>query len=253
MGPYFCEEIRQYLERTYGEKDLYRRGLRVDSTLDPELQAFSEEALGWGLRRLARRHGFQPPRNLLASRDTRTLDVLRGSLVGRRDASENGDAFAGVVTEVSKTGAPRCASQRRRTGPPACGLFLDRRKVRRRQILKPGRPRHRDPRRRARTATPALSLEQDPREQGAVMILENSSGAVRAMVGGYDWTQSKFNRPRRRCARRARPSSRSSTSRRSRPDTRLRTRSSTARSRSCTTRGSRLQPRATTTAVTGAS
>src|SRR6266571_173782 len=66
VAPYFCEEIRQYLERTYGEKDLYRRGLRVDSTLDPELQAFSEEALGWGLRRLARRHGFHPPRNLRA-------------------------------------------------------------------------------------------------------------------------------------------------------------------------------------------
>ena len=39
-----------------------------------------------------------------------------------------------------------------------------------------------------------LSLDQDPREQGAVVVLENASGAVRAMVGGYDWTQSKFNR-----------------------------------------------------------
>ena len=38
VGPYFCEEIRQYLEKTYGEKDLYRRGLRVESTLDPEIQ-----------------------------------------------------------------------------------------------------------------------------------------------------------------------------------------------------------------------
>ncbi len=39
-----------------------------------------------------------------------------------------------------------------------------------------------------------LALDQDPREQGAVVILENASGAIRAMVGGYDWTQSKFNR-----------------------------------------------------------
>ena len=33
VGPYFCEEIRQYLEKTYGEKDLYRRGpaRRVDA------------------------------------------------------------------------------------------------------------------------------------------------------------------------------------------------------------------------------
>ena len=40
----------------------------------------------------------------------------------------------------------------------------------------------------------ALALDQDPREQGAVLVLENATGAVRAMVGGYDWTQSKFNR-----------------------------------------------------------
>jgi penicillin-binding protein 1A len=39
-----------------------------------------------------------------------------------------------------------------------------------------------------------LSLDQEPREQGSVLIIENSSGAVRAMIGGSDWTQSKFNR-----------------------------------------------------------
>jgi penicillin-binding protein 1A len=37
-------------------------------------------------------------------------------------------------------------------------------------------------------------LEQEPREQGAVVILETATGAVRAMVGGHDWTTSKFNR-----------------------------------------------------------
>src|SRR6266498_45980 len=40
----------------------------------------------------------------------------------------------------------------------------------------------------------ALLLEEEPREQGSVLILENSTAAIRAMVGGYDWTQSKFNR-----------------------------------------------------------
>src|SRR5439155_765554 len=40
----------------------------------------------------------------------------------------------------------------------------------------------------------SAALDQEPREQGAVLILENATGAVRAMVGGSDWTQSKFNR-----------------------------------------------------------
>jgi penicillin-binding protein 1A len=46
----------------------------------------------------------------------------------------------------------------------------------------------------AKDGTLTLALDQDPREQGAVVVVENASGAVRAMTGGYDWTQSKFNR-----------------------------------------------------------
>jgi penicillin-binding protein 1A len=42
--------------------------------------------------------------------------------------------------------------------------------------------------------TEALSLENEPKEEGAVLVVENSTGAVRAMSGGYDWTRSKFNR-----------------------------------------------------------
>ena len=55
VGPYFCEEVRQYLEKKYGDKGLYRQGLRVDSTLDPRLEAWAEEALRWGLRKHDRR------------------------------------------------------------------------------------------------------------------------------------------------------------------------------------------------------
>ncbi len=66
VGPYFCEEVRQYLEKQYGETELYREGLRVDSTLDPRLQRWAEDALRWGLRRQDRRAGFRKPRNLVA-------------------------------------------------------------------------------------------------------------------------------------------------------------------------------------------
>src|SRR5512135_1868101 len=47
---------------------------------------------------------------------------------------------------------------------------------------------------KAKDGSLVAALEQEPREQGAVLILENSSGAVRAMVGGLDWSKSKFNR-----------------------------------------------------------
>ncbi len=189
VAPYFCEEIRQYLERTYGEKDLYARGLRVESTLDPELQAWSEEALDWGLRKVSRRHGLQPLRNL-AAEGRRSLETyVDPSWEGAR--LEDGAALRGVVMKVSGPGAEVRVGGRvlplPNTGVKWTGAASAA------KILKPG-----DlitvTATKGKDGSLALVLDQDPREQGAVLILENASGAVRAMVGGSDWTQSKFNR-----------------------------------------------------------
>jgi len=189
IGPYFCEEMRQYLEKTYGEKDLYRRGLRVDSTLDPELQAFSEEALGWGLRQLAKRRGFQPPKNLSAEgyRDLESyVDPSWESA-----ALAPGDAVKGVVTKVSKSAAQVRIGEKSFLLPASGFAWTGATSASR--ILKEG-----DlitvTVAKSKEGSAVLSLEQEPREQGAVIILDSATGAIRAMVGGYDWTQSKFNR-----------------------------------------------------------
>jgi penicillin-binding protein 1A len=189
VGPYFCEEVRQYLERTYGEQDLYRRGLRVESTLDAELQARSEEALGWGLRRLARRHGFRRPRNLLDEgyRDLETYVDPSWEAMAFAEA----DVARGVVLSVSRSAAQVRVGEKS-LPLPAAGLAWTGATSPAR-ILKTG-----DlitvTFQKAKDGSLSLSLEQDPREQGAVLILENSSGAVRAMAGGSEWTISKFNR-----------------------------------------------------------
>ena len=189
VAPYFCEEIRQYLEKSYGEKDLYRRGLRVDSTLDTELQGISEEALGWGLRRLGRRHGFRPPRNLIQEGYRNVAGYVDPSWEAAKLAE--GDSVRGVVTAVAAAGAEiRVGS---RSFPLRAGGFAWTGAKDARKILKAGD---------VVTITfqkpgkdgGAVLLDCEPREQGSVLILENSTGAVRAMVGGYDWTQSKFNR-----------------------------------------------------------
>src|SRR5262249_15061219 len=70
-APYFVEEIRKYLEDTYGAKQLYENGLSVQTSLDPKIQASAERALDDGLRRLDKRHGgFRKPRNILSERHT---------------------------------------------------------------------------------------------------------------------------------------------------------------------------------------
>ncbi|HEX9305810.1 MAG TPA: PBP1A family penicillin-binding protein [Thermoanaerobaculia bacterium] len=189
VAPYFCEEIRQYLERTYGEQELYRRGLKIESTLDPRLQASSEEALGWGLRRLARRHGFRRPRNLLAE-GYRDLDTfVDPSWEGPTAAA--GTALRGVVLSVSRAGADIRVGKKVLSLPPsglAWTAAADPSKILSRGDLVTVTIEQK------KDGAEQLSLEQDPKEEGAVLIVENATGAVRAMVGGYDWTRSKFNR-----------------------------------------------------------
>ncbi len=189
VGPYFCEEVRQYLERTYGEKDLYRRGLRVESTLDPEMQAWSEEALGWGLRQISRRHGFHKPRNLAAEGYATLETYVDPSWEGARVVE--GQTLRGVVMSVAAPGARVRIGRETLPLPNAGAAWTGAASVA--KILKPG-----DlitvTAQSGKDGALVLALDQDPREQGAVVILENASGAIRAMVGGYDWTQSKFNR-----------------------------------------------------------
>jgi penicillin-binding protein 1A len=189
VGPYFCEDIRQYLEKTYGEKDLYRRGLRVESTLDPEIQAWSEEALGWGLRQISRRHGFHRPRNLTES-GYRSLEAYVDPS-WETAKIEEGAALRGVVMKVAASGAEVRVGKQTLTLPNASVAWTG--STTAAKVLKTG-----DlvivTVERAKDGTLVAALDQEPREQGAVLVLENSTGAIRAMVGGSDWTQSKFNR-----------------------------------------------------------
>jgi penicillin-binding protein 1A len=188
VGPYFSEEIRRYLERTYGEQELYRRGLKIDSTLDPELQRSAEEALGWGLRRLARRHAFRAPRNLLAEGYTDLAAFVDPSWEG---ATPGAGATRAVVVSASRAGAEVRVGKKTLSLPPSGFAWTQAtdasRILRRGDLVTVTIDRKKD-------GAETVSLEQDPKEEGAVLVIENATGAVRAMVGGYDWTRSKFNR-----------------------------------------------------------
>lgn len=187
-APFFCEEIRQYLEKTYGEKDLYRRGLRVDSTLDVELQNWSEEALGFGLRALARRHGYESPRNLLAEGYRDLTTYVDPSWEGT--AFSDGEVKRGLVMSVTPTLVElRIAGRVLPLKPPGWAWT---RAASAGKLLKVGDLVLVSIEKKKDVIT--LGLEREPKEQGAVLILENATGAIRAMVGGYDWSQTKFNR-----------------------------------------------------------
>ena len=181
-GPYFSEEIRQYLERTYGEKDLYRRGLRWTRP-GSELQAFRRRpSLGPAPARAP--PGIQAPRNR-ASRDIRisTRSWTPPGRIGDRGERDR----PSVVTAVSKTDAQV------RIGPKSYRFLLPATHGRTRIRGSDPLGRRPDPVTlgKSKTGDEVLFLEQDPREQGRLHS-GNGDRAVRAMVGGYDWTSSKF-------------------------------------------------------------
>src|SRR5215472_17444294 len=59
LAPYFFEELRKYLESTYGTAAVHERGLRIYTTLNIHLQKLANQALRDGLHTYERRHGWK--------------------------------------------------------------------------------------------------------------------------------------------------------------------------------------------------
>lgn len=193
VGPYFCEEVRQYLEKTYGDRGLYRQGLQVDSTLDPRIEKWAEDALRWGLRKHERRFGFRKPRNLVD--EGVDPEKYRDPEWESLEAGESPDAVPAVVLSATKAGAEVRVGEKRVTLPAAAFKWTraesPAKAVRRGDLVLVEDVEVTDAKGNEKVET---IVSQEPQVEGAVVVISNSSGAVRALVGGYDFSRSKFNR-----------------------------------------------------------
>ncbi len=192
-APHFLEEVRKYLEREYGSQRIYQGGLRVYTTLDARLQRAAVRAVGNGLRALDRRaRGFVPPEaSLLADGllpEPLRLDewdwpfaegdVVRGVVI----ASDRASAVVQVGDYRGRLERADLAWTRRASVSDA----LPRGAVAPFRIVSLSET---EGRKEAK-----VELEQEPRVEGALLAVDVRTGAVRAMVGGYDFEKSKFNR-----------------------------------------------------------
>ena len=219
VAPYFIEEIRQHLEHEYGVARLYEEGLTVHTTLDAQLQEVATQAIENGLRVHDKRRGFRTPtRNILteaaASDDTRdTTDILDTFGHSRWVfAMETGDIVPAVVIQVDEEAMQvRFGEHTARVKPKGLrvlqsGLtegFRGIGNVAANQLVKIGdlieikitkletidangvtleNP------------TAEADLEQEPLAEAALVAIENRTGRILAMVGGYSFDRSKFNR-----------------------------------------------------------
>src|SRR6266545_4896783 len=104
IAPFFVEEVRKHLEREYGAKVLYEKGLSVTTTLDPKLQDIANKAIEHGLRRYDKRHGWRRPRrNVLG--EGHTIEGFRNDRWNRPIGV--GDVVPAVVVTAPKTGPAR--------------------------------------------------------------------------------------------------------------------------------------------------
>jgi penicillin-binding protein 1A len=192
VGAYFSEEIRQYIERSdkFGVENLYQRGLKVYSTLDLRMQIAAETALQRGLRRWDRRRGFRKPaRNLV----TEGIDPN-----AYKDPSWSNDAYVpdklypAVVMAVDKNGVTARVGKDSMTLPATSFAWTQHKTME--GTLKSGDIVYIRLDEDAKTHAKKWMLDQLPQVQGAVVILDVKTGEVRALVGGYDFQMSKFNR-----------------------------------------------------------
>ena len=193
VAPYFVEEIRKSLEQRYGADALYQNGLRVQTTLDAELQEAANLALDRGLRQLDKRHsGFRKVRNILLEK--RSLETFTTDRWSRPILA--GDIVPALVTAVTPKGGD--GSARVRIGMHDVELprsaFAWTRKTAAADFLNVGDLVEVEVRAIQGGVPQTIALEQDPLVEGALLAIDNRTGQVLAMVGGYDFARSKFNR-----------------------------------------------------------
>jgi penicillin-binding protein 1A len=192
IGAYFSEEIRQYIEKSdkFGVENLYQKGLKVYSTLDLSMQQAAETALQRGLRRWDRRRGFRKPaRNLVAE------GIDPGAY---KDPSWSNDPYVAdklypaVVMAVEKSGVTARVGKDSMTLLSTSFAWTQHKTME--GVLKTGDIVYIRVDEDAKTHARKWMLDQLPQVQGAVVIVDVKSGEVRALVGGYDFQMSKFNR-----------------------------------------------------------
>ncbi|HEY4933507.1 MAG TPA: PBP1A family penicillin-binding protein [Terriglobales bacterium] len=188
VAPYFVEELRQYLEKKYGSEEVHEKGLRVYTSLNLEMQKTANLAVLDGLAAYEHRHGWKGSLlNVVANGE---------SLPAYRHVDWDGDLSASnfvhalviavgpqyVTIKFGPYQAELGPAEIKWTRYASPSQFLTRGDLVYVKILELNGTQSR------------VSLEHESGVQGALLALDNSTGDVKAMVGGRSFDQSKFNR-----------------------------------------------------------
>ncbi|MGB9067194.1 MAG: PBP1A family penicillin-binding protein [Candidatus Acidiferrales bacterium] len=189
LAPYFVEEIRQYLEHTYGTAAVHEQGLRAYTTLNVNMQKAADRAVRDGLHAYDRRHGWRGNlpnilRDNLGTLDTYQNDDWKGPI-------QKGDYVTGLVTSVQPTFAYIRIGPYRALLTPQDFAWTGHKTAA--EILQTGDVVSVEIKELNGTAA-EVELEQVPIAQAGLVAIDNATGGIKALVGGYDFEDSKFDR-----------------------------------------------------------
>ena len=193
---YFAEEVRRELVQRFGEKGLYEGGLSVRTTLDSRLQDVARRALRQGLIAYDRRHGWRGPLT--------RLEVSAGwrqRLATYEPPPALGDWLPALVLSLSPEGAEIGFVDGRNGFIPFAELEWAR-AWRAGQRLGPKIHRPSDALAVGDLVAvapidpvrPIYALAQIPEVDGGIIAMDPHTGRVLAMVGGYHFADSQYNR-----------------------------------------------------------
>ena len=199
---YFAEDVRREILEKYGEKRLYEGGLSIRTTLDPKMQVIAHRALFDGLVHYDEGQGYRGPISKIdiggdwgvKLADVRAFaDVAPWRLavvletndqyarIGLQPAREPGGA---VVRERQIGNIPLDGVKWAKASTPKNPLKVS-------QVLSQGDVIYVEP---LGKDNPQYRLRQIPEVSGAMVVMDPLTGRVLALVGGFSFDQSQFDR-----------------------------------------------------------
>jgi penicillin-binding protein 1A len=212
-APYFLEQVRRWMQARFGVRSVFYGGMRVYTTLDMRMQRSAEVAVRTGLESLDRMVGFRGPIDHLGDKELAAFrsQPPRPYLPGREGAALGTGAvilpdvrYTGAVVELGKSERVTVA-----VGDLVLSLQADDARLLRSWRGAPG-PSGAAPAKGERGLVTGdllpvrlvegekgeqlFALAQLPELEGALAAIVPTTGEVRALVGGYDFRRSQFNR-----------------------------------------------------------
>lgn len=213
---YYLEEVRRWLIDKFGEKTVYEGGLHVYTAADMQHQAAAQKAVRDGLRASTKRRGWQGP--IIQLKEDNFEEFLEPDPEAKlKEKMLQGQWVKVLVTDVQKPGASVKFSKYQgkidvetmawaRKPDPAKAPEEVRDIKDARKVLNIGdvvwasydnattKDKNETEAKGSEDKIWHLQLEQKPKVQGALVSLDPKSGKLRALVGGYGFQDSQFNR-----------------------------------------------------------